>query len=74
MAPAGAMAIVLNAVNEIAVAAFLDRRIGFLDIARLVEDAMDRTAAAMPCSIADVVAIDGDARTLAASLMSEMAA
>ena len=70
----GAMAIVLNAVNEIAVAAFLDRRIGFLDIARLVEDAMARTAAPAPGSIADVVAIDADARTMAASLMSEMAA
>ena len=74
LAAGGAMAIVLNAVNEIAVAAFLDRQIGFLDIARLVEDAMERTAAATPGSIADVVAIDTEARTMAASLMREMAA
>ena len=34
--------IVLNAANEAAVAAFLARRIGFLDIARIVEDVMAR--------------------------------
>jgi len=33
---------VLNAANEIAVQAFLDRRIGFLDIPRVVAQALDR--------------------------------
>jgi 1-deoxy-D-xylulose-5-phosphate reductoisomerase len=33
--------VVLNAANEVAVAAFLDRRIGFTDIARVVEQTMD---------------------------------
>ena len=70
----GARAIVLNAVNEMAVAAFLDRRIGFLDIARLVEDAMERSTATAPTSIAEVVAIDSAARDLAGSLMKERAA
>jgi len=70
----GAMVIMLNAVNEIAVAAFLDRRIGFLDIARLVEDALAHAASAAPHSIAEVVAIDREARAMAHSLMSEMAA
>ena len=37
----GLAPIVLNAANEVAVAAFLARRIGFLDIARVVEDVMD---------------------------------
>jgi 1-deoxy-D-xylulose-5-phosphate reductoisomerase len=37
MAPAA-----MNAANEVAVAAFLDRRIGFLDIAPLVSDTLDR--------------------------------
>jgi len=32
--------VVLNAANEVAVAAFLARRIGFLDIARIVENVM----------------------------------
>ena len=70
----GAMAIVLNAVNEIAVAAFLDRRIGFLDISRLVEDGLARSGATAPRSIAEVIDIDANARAMAHSLMSEMAA
>ena len=36
----GLAPIVLNAANEAAVAAFLGRRIGFVDIARIVEDVM----------------------------------
>ncbi len=40
---AGAAApIVLNAANEVAVAAFLDRRIGFLGIAEVVEASLER--------------------------------
>jgi 1-deoxy-D-xylulose-5-phosphate reductoisomerase len=35
--------VVLNAANEVAVAAFLARRISFLDIARIVEDVMSAT-------------------------------
>ena len=44
LATGGHAPIVLNAANEAAVAAFLDRRIGFLDIARVVEDVVDGTA------------------------------
>jgi len=72
---AGAAApIALNAANEEAVAAFLTRRIGFLDIARTVEEAVARTNAAAPRSIADVIDIDRRARALAQDLMSEIAA
>jgi 1-deoxy-D-xylulose-5-phosphate reductoisomerase len=72
---AGAAApIALNAANEEAVAAFLARRIGFLDIARTVEEAVARTSAAAPRSIADVIDIDRRARALAQDLMSEIAA
>ncbi|MBK1630712.1 1-deoxy-D-xylulose-5-phosphate reductoisomerase [Thiohalocapsa halophila] len=38
----GTAPVVLNAANEVAVAAFLERRIGFTDIARVVEQTMDR--------------------------------
>ncbi|MDB5467457.1 MAG: dxr, partial [Phenylobacterium sp.] len=34
---------VMNAADEVAVAAFLDRRIGFLDIARVVSETLERT-------------------------------
>ena len=70
----GAAPIVLNAANEEAVAAFLDGRIAFLDICQTVEEALHRTGAAQPRSIADVVDIDQEARALARDLMSELAA
>ena len=74
MEAGGAAAIVLNAANEEAVASFLVRRIGFLDIIRTVEEALARTDAAAPHSIAEVIDIDRRARALAEDLMSEMAA
>ncbi len=70
----GAAPIILNAANEEAVAAFLDRRIGFLDIVRTVEEALARTSAAAPRSIAEVIDIDRSARALSGELMREMAA
>ena len=70
----GAEPIVLNAANEEAVAAFLDRRIGFLDICQTVEEALLRTGASQPRSIADVIDIDRAARALAGDLMRELAA
>jgi len=70
----GATPIILNAANEEAVASFLARRIGFLDIIRTVEEALARTDAAAPRSIAEVIDIDRKARALAQDLMSEMAA
>jgi 1-deoxy-D-xylulose-5-phosphate reductoisomerase len=70
----GAAPIVLNASNEEAVAAFLQRRIGFLDIVHTVEEVLARSTSATPRSIADVIDIDRRTRTLANDLMSEMAA
>ena len=66
--------IILNAANEEAVAAFLARQIGFLDIVRTVEEALTRASAAPPHSIAEVIDIDRRARAMAKELMSEMAA
>ena len=58
------MAAVLNAANEVAVAAFLARRIGFLDIARVVEDVL--TASGLSServeSVQQVQAADREAR------------
>jgi len=70
----GAAPIVLNAANEEAVAAFLDRRIGFLDICQTVEEALLRTGASQPRSIDEVIDIDRAARALAGDLMRELAA
>ena len=65
-------AIVLNAANELAVAAFLDRRIAFGDIARIVEQAIDDTNAAAPQSIAEVIAIDQSVRAIVGQAMSRV--
>ncbi len=70
----GAAPIVLNAGNEIAVAAFLDRRIHFPDIARLVGTLLDTMNAPAPCSIADVIDLDRRARSLAGQRVLELAA
>ena len=70
----GAASIALNAANEEAVASFLGRKIGFLDIVRTVEETVARTGAAAPRSIADIIDIDREARALANHLMREMAA
>jgi 1-deoxy-D-xylulose-5-phosphate reductoisomerase len=56
---------VLNAANETAVASFLGGRIGFLDIERVVEGALDALPRTVPGSIDDVVAIDKEARLFA---------
>lgn len=65
----GARPAVLNAANEVAVAAFLDRRIAFLDIAAIVEHTMERYDPAAPGAIEDVIAIDREARNKAAEAM-----
>jgi 1-deoxy-D-xylulose-5-phosphate reductoisomerase len=58
----GAAPTVLNAANEIAVGCFLAGRIGFMDIASLVAQALEKSTAAAPASIDDVVALDRTTR------------
>jgi 1-deoxy-D-xylulose-5-phosphate reductoisomerase len=56
---------VLNAANEVAVAAFLNRKIGFLDIARTVAETLARRPNVPMLSLDDVISVDADARRLA---------
>jgi 1-deoxy-D-xylulose-5-phosphate reductoisomerase len=56
---------ILNAANETAVASFLAGRIGFLDIERVVESALETLPNTVPGSIDDVVAVDNEARLYA---------
>ncbi len=55
-----------NAANEVAVQAFLDGRIGFLDIAEAVEDVLARTDGAAACDLGELVEADRRARELVA--------
>jgi 1-deoxy-D-xylulose-5-phosphate reductoisomerase len=69
---------VLNAANEVAVAEFVDRRIGFTDIPALVEATLDaaskRGVMREPGSLADAISVDHNARSLARDLLPEIAA
>jgi 1-deoxy-D-xylulose-5-phosphate reductoisomerase len=58
----GTATAVLNAADEIAVKAFLEGRIGFRDIAEVVEIVLDRHDAITPRDIGDVEAADADGR------------
>jgi 1-deoxy-D-xylulose-5-phosphate reductoisomerase len=58
----GTFPCVFNAANEVAVAAFLDGRIGFLEIALLVEDALDRADGAAARDLGELREADRRAR------------
>lgn len=60
---------ILNAANEVAVGAFLDGRLGFLQITRLVEATLDALSAAEPGSLEEVLALDAEARSKATDLL-----
>lgn len=70
----GAMPTVLNAANEVAVAAFLAGEIGFLDIATVVADVLDQSVDAPMTSLDDVMAVDAGARRAAQARLSLVAA
>ncbi|PPQ27285.1 1-deoxy-D-xylulose-5-phosphate reductoisomerase [Rhodopila globiformis] len=65
---------ILNAANEIAVEAFLQRRIGFLDIADTVARVLEQLGTPKVDTLDDVIALDGSARRAANSLMPARAA
>ena len=61
----GAKPAILNAANEIAVASFLESRIGFLDIAAVAGEVLAAYEPEEPSSIDEVLDIDRQARRLA---------
>jgi 1-deoxy-D-xylulose-5-phosphate reductoisomerase len=63
------MAAVLNAANEVAVEAFLARRIGFRDIHRIIEKTMNSHSSTYPRDVEAVLEVDGWARRRAESLI-----
>ena len=65
----GSAPIVLNAANEVAVAAFLGGRIGFADIASSVARALDRYPGRAPAGIDEVIDIDREVRVRAGEFM-----
>ncbi|HEU4649911.1 MAG TPA: 1-deoxy-D-xylulose-5-phosphate reductoisomerase [Croceibacterium sp.] len=68
-AAGGAAPAVLNAANEVAVAAFLAGQIAFTDISALVAQTLDRDLPPAPECLDDVLAVDGEARARAAAML-----
>jgi len=65
----GGMPAVLNAANEVAVAAFLAGKLAFTRIAVEVETVMNRMTPTAPASLADVIALDAEARRIATHML-----
>jgi 1-deoxy-D-xylulose-5-phosphate reductoisomerase len=70
----GAYPCVFNAADEVAVEAFLDRRIPFSGIAEVIERVLERTPKIKMAAIADVLAADSDARLMAREEVERKAA
>ena len=71
----GAMATVMNAANEVAVAAFLSRRIKFYGIAEIASMACERLAGrfkSAPGSVEEALAIDAEARRVAEAMLDSV--
>ncbi len=73
VADGGAVPAVLNAANEIAVAAFLNRRIGFSDIFEVVGETVSalRSDAGHAATVEDIFEFDNRARELATELVAK---
>lgn len=70
----GAAPTLLNAANEVGVAAFLGEEVGFLDIAAIVEETMSRALSqgldAAPANLEDVLMLDQAGRVIASELVA----
>ena len=65
---------ILSAANEVAVEAFLARRLGFAEIAALVETVLDRLGAPPARALDAVLELDGAARRVATEIIAAKAA
>jgi 1-deoxy-D-xylulose-5-phosphate reductoisomerase len=69
----GTMPAILNAANEVAVQAFLDRRIGFTDIPRVIEHALTNLPASRETHLDAVLSDDRRARDMAGDFIAARA-
>ncbi|MFY9856109.1 MAG: 1-deoxy-D-xylulose-5-phosphate reductoisomerase [Terracidiphilus sp.] len=66
----GAHCIALNAADEVAVEAFLERKIPFTGIPRTIEKVLESTVESHPATIAGVLTADREARQVARALLA----
>ena len=63
------MPCILNAANEVCVAAFLQDRIGFLEMSDVIAETMERAEFRQKSTLDEYIETDAQARRLAASLI-----
>lgn len=68
----GAAPAILNAANEVAVQAFLDKKIGFMDISSVVQESLIKADMKAPQSLSMVFEIDKKARLIAEDIVSKI--
>jgi len=68
----GTAPVVLNAANEAAVQAFLNREIGFLDIGRVIEQALSQDEGPAAADLGGILEVDRETRRRAQKIVSEL--
>lgn len=68
----GTLPAIMAAADEVAVEAFLNRRIGFTDMARLVRQTMDRSDADVTASLEAIIDADAQGRRLATEILDKL--
>ncbi len=69
----GSATTIVNAANEVAVAAFLKKQIGYLQIARVIESALEQSSVVNIETVEQVLEIDAETRHHAAQFVQECA-
>jgi 1-deoxy-D-xylulose-5-phosphate reductoisomerase len=65
MRTGGSASTIVNAANEVAVDAFLNRQMGYLDIARVIEYTLNKMSVERVSTVDQVLAVDQQARQIA---------
>lgn len=63
LASDAALSIIYNAANEVAVSAFMEGKIRYVDIARTIEDALSRHPQVKPATVSDIFDIDHEVKS-----------
>ena len=71
LADGGTLPTVLNAANEVAVAAFLAGQLGFLEIAAVVEATLGACGGGLGHDLEQILSVDADARRHAGTLVAQ---
>ncbi|MBT8521227.1 1-deoxy-D-xylulose-5-phosphate reductoisomerase [Polynucleobacter paneuropaeus] len=68
----GTAPVILNAANEIAVAAFLDNALQYLQIPEVVEQVLNMIPPSTPSSLEDILEVDAKSRVLATDVIQRL--